>query len=169
MSPFEAEDLGDIAREGPVLASRVLLGFGVGLLAGAALARTLPALLVTGVLVAGWAGFAGPMIEREMARTQAVWVPNSQVFVDGYVQALAYLGGTTRGPDGTIIPEDESVTVICGEDDECQDDSRNRYVALIVPFEAQPAIERFDLVITLGLSAAAIGATMLLVARRRPE
>ncbi len=64
---------------------------------------------------------------------------------------------------------DESVTVICGEDDECQDDSRNQYVALIVPFEAQPAIERFDLVITLGLSAAAIGATMLLVARRRPE
>ncbi|MFN8518860.1 MAG: hypothetical protein U0667_05590 [Chloroflexota bacterium] len=170
VSPFEAEDLGDIARQGPVLASRVLLGFGAGLFAGAILGRTLPALLVASALVVGWVGFAGPMVEREVARTQAVWVPSSQVFADGNVQALAYLDGATRGPDGTIVQEDESVTVVCSSDDtECQDDDGNQYVALVVPFEAEPAIERFDVAVTLGLAVAAVGGTLLVVSRHRPE
>lgn len=171
VSPFELERLDDIARQGVMVAARVLLGFGVGLVAGAVIGRTLPALLVAGVVVVVWVGFVGPMVEREFARTQAVWVPSSQVWSrDGYMQSLAYLDGATRGPDGSIVREDESVTMICGYGDpDCRDESGNEYIALVVPFEAQPDIERFDLIVTLGLAAAAGAATLLLVARRRPD
>lgn len=169
VSPFEGEDLEDIAREGPLVAARVLLGFGAGLVAGAFLGRTLPALLVAGALAVGWVGLAGPALEREMARTQAVWVPTSEVFsADGYIQALAYLDGATRGPDGTIVHGDDDMTVFCGDAD-CRDDRGYEYVALVLPFEARSDIERFDLLVTLGLAAATLGATLLLVARRRPE
>jgi hypothetical protein len=170
MSPFEADELGDIARQGPVIASRVLLGFGLGLLAGAIMGRTLPALLVVGALVVAWVGFAGPALERQEAIAHGTWVSNSDAFSqDGYIQALAYLDGAMRGPDGAIVHDDDQSTVFCGADEECVDDRGYEYVALVVPFEAQPDIERFDVVVTLGLAAGALLATGVLVARRRPD
>lgn len=170
VSPFENERLDHISRHGAVLASRVLLGFGISVLVGAILGRTLPTVLLAGALLAGWVGIAGPLIERQAAITQAVWTPSWQVFSDGRIQALAYIDGATQAPDGTIIAGDPSVTVICnGDETECQDEHGYGYVALVVPFDAQPTIERFDLVVTLGLAVAALGATFVVVARRKPE
>lgn len=166
VSPFEGEDLGDISRQGVVLGARVLLGFALGLLAGAALGRTLPALLVAAVAAVLWVAFANPTLEAEAGRTQAVWRPNTEVFTEGgYFEALAYLGGGVRAPDGTLVPDDPNVTMIGGG----TDDQGNEYVALVVPFEAKPVIEAVDVVVTLALAAGALVATGLLAARRRPD
>lgn len=166
VSPFELDRMEDIAHQGAVLASRVLLGFGVGLLAGAALGRTLPALLVASVAAVLWVAFASPALETEAGRSQAVWRPNAQVFTEGgYIQALAYLGGGVRAPDGTFVPDDPNVTMIGGG----IDDQGNEYVALVVPFEARPVIETVDVGVTLALAAGALLVTGVLVARRRPD
>lgn len=166
VSPFELDRMEDIAHQGAVLGARVLLGFGVGLLAGAALGRTLPALLVATVAAVLWVAFLNPTLETATGRTQAVWRPNDQVFTDGGdIQALAYLGGGVRAPDGTVVPDDPNVTMIGGG----TDDQGNEYVALVVPFDARPTIEGVDVVVTLGLAATVVLATGVLVARRRPD
>lgn len=165
VSPFELDRMDDIALQGVVLGTRVVLGFGVGLVAGAALGRTLPALLVAGVVAALWVAFANPTLETEAGRTQAVWRPNTEVFSEGYIQALEYLGGGVRAPDGAVVPDDPNVTMIGGG----TDDQGNEYVALVVPFEAKPVIEGVDVVVTLALAAGALAVTGVLVARRRPD
>lgn len=169
VSPFEAEELGDIARQGPVIASRVLLGFGVGLVVGALLGRTMPALLVAGALVAGWVALGNPALERQVVRASATWVPESAVTsADGVFQALLWLDSGYRGADGVVV-RGSLWDDVCDPDAEtCPDADAYEVMALIVPFEARADIERADLAITLGLAAAAVGATLLLVAHRRP-
>lgn len=172
VSPFEREQIDDIARQGPIVAARMILGFAAGLLAGAIVRRTMPALLVVGVLLVAWVGVLSPIVERQVGRDQAVWLPTSQVFsADGSdLDALTYLDGATRSPDGTITREDDSVTVVCGDrSSPCADERGNEYVALIVPFSAHTDIERTDTLVTLLLAAVSMGGALVLVVRRRPD
>jgi hypothetical protein len=110
------------------------------------------------------------MTERHQALAHAAWVSESAVFSQGgNLQALAWLDSGYRDGDGPVIQGSLWDDVCDPEASTCPEADKYELMALVVPFEARPDIERFDLVVTLGLAAATLGATFLLVARRRPD
>jgi hypothetical protein len=172
-SPFETGDIDDIARQGPVVAARLLLGLGVGLFTGALLGRTLPALLVAGLLGIGWVGIVGPMVEREEALRHATWVADTEVEWAGPGRGpappLAWLDQGYRGRDGVIV-RGSLWDDLCDPDaNECPAADDYEYLGYVTPLDAWDEVERAELAATMVVAMGAAGATFGLVSRRRPD
>jgi hypothetical protein len=67
-------DLTEIAGQGGALVVRGLAAVAVALLIGAVVGRTMPALLVAVVVLAGWALFVVPRAQAVLADQRSVWV-----------------------------------------------------------------------------------------------
>jgi len=180
VSPFEADSMGDIARQGPVLLTRVLIGFGVGLLAGSLVGRTLPAFLVAGLLVAAWIMFAGPTIERSAALSHVSYATDEALSgggVIGYgsVRPLDWLGEAYREPSGRIMDGSVYELACPGANtsgSECPESPFVPYedyerMAKIVPQSAWGSIEQAETGAGLLVAGLAILLTFPVVARRR--
>jgi hypothetical protein len=66
-------DLTEIAGQGLALVTRGLAGFAVALLVGALIGRTMPALLIGVVVLAGWGMVIVPRAQGILANERAVW------------------------------------------------------------------------------------------------
>ncbi len=104
-SPFDTGTISDIARQGPVLFSRVVLALGLGALAGAVVGRTLPAFLLAGLLVLAWLLIGGPKVEYTIADAHINYASQEAVYGDngyGTLHPLVYLDEAYRDPAGHI-------------------------------------------------------------------
>ncbi len=175
-SPFETGTIGDIARQGPVLFSRVFLAAGVGLLAGAIVGRTLPAFLLAGLLVLAWLLVGGPKVEHAIADAHISYASQEAVYGDngyGTLHPLVYLDEAYRDPAGHIT-DGSLYDLLCSgydaEGTDCPQSLFDGYEPLvkIVPQSARGDIERADTAAGLGVGLVAILLTFPVVARRRP-
>ncbi|MCY7417084.1 MAG: hypothetical protein LH650_01060 [Chloroflexi bacterium] len=177
-SPFETGYISDIARQGPVLFSRVLVGFGMGLLAGAVVGRTLPAFLVGGILAVAWMFVGGSMVESQVARSHATWVAEAAMSSDDGTEPyhpLQWIGEGYKDPTGHIV-EGNLYERFCsltdsGEGDTCPDPFPPvGYEAMVrvVPMSAWVPIEQAETGAGLLVAGLAILLTFPVVAGRRP-
>ncbi len=129
-------ELTEVATEGAALVLRGLAAFGVGLLLGALVGRTMPALLIGVAVMAAWGLLVVPQAQAQLTPTRTVWVDEGG-WRDG-VGWLAYTdqGGTfdvsrpgLPGEPGMRIEEqalyesiDAQVRATCGEAPEYGDE-----------------------------------------------
>jgi hypothetical protein len=176
-SPFEEGYLWDIARQGPVLFSRVLVGFGVGVLAGAVVGRTLPAFLVGGLLALAWLIVGGTLVEQRVAESYATYVAQDQMAADDGTELyhpLEWLGGGYKDPTGRIIEGDLN-SKLCGPDETGEETCPDPFppegyelMVRIVPMSAWVPIEQADSAASLIVAGVAVLLAFPVVARRRP-
>lgn len=69
----DSPDLTEVAAHGPALVARGLMAMAIGLLAGALVGRTMPALLLAAVGVLAWALVAVPVVQGAMSQERGVW------------------------------------------------------------------------------------------------
>jgi hypothetical protein len=160
----------DLGLYGPIAVARGAAAFGVGLLAGAVVGRTLPALIVAVigcalvVFVAGgarsaWAEANLEVIDaRNGFSSQGAVIYSSQMFVDASGAVLAPDAAFARMPDGLT---DEQANAWM--------EANLREIYYGLPASAIPAWERLE-VIGLGVATVVmlIG-TFVVVERRRPR
>ena len=176
VSPFESGTIGDIARQGPVLFSRVVLALGVGLFSGAVVGRTLPAFVVAGLVVLAWLLVGGPKVEYAVADSHISYATQQDAYGDtgyGTVHPLTYLDDAYRDPSGHIT-DGSLYDLLCTSYDaagtDCPQSLFTGYEEMvkIVPQSARGDIERADTAAGLAVGFLAILLTFPVVARRRP-
>ncbi len=92
-------DLTEVSTEGLALVMRGLAAFGVGLLIGALVGRTMPALLIGAVVMAGWGLFVVPQAQAQLLGPRLVWVDQD---ADDWRLGVSWLAYTDQG--GTFDP-----------------------------------------------------------------
>ena len=70
----ETAALTEVGSQGPALMARGLLAFGVALLIGALLGRTMPAFLVAAVVLVAWFALGMDLVQGDLSRQWGVWV-----------------------------------------------------------------------------------------------
>jgi hypothetical protein len=162
----------DAGLHGPIIVAKGLAAYGVGLVIGALLGRTMPAVILATFVI--WIGLAGTGTVARSLWMQAE-APNHVVAVEPNGNVLAFPGGTIEGggwlgADGRRISDQEaSALVPPGEPDPEMwlTDHFARYYDG-VPGDLFPA---WDAAETAGYGAVgvlAVGAAFLVVRRRRP-
>lgn len=77
-------DLTEVAAQGVALVARGLAAVAVALLIGALVGRTMPALLIAVVVLAGWGLFVVPRAQAVLAEQRSTWVhSNDDSWIDG--------------------------------------------------------------------------------------
>lgn len=188
-------DLTEVASQGPTLVARGLMALGIGLLVGALVGRTLPALVLAAVVVLAWSLVAVPSIQQSMFAERAVWTSdNDSGWRDG-AGPIAYLDSGTFDPskpgqDGEpgarLDPEMDFTPMVeaaCGPEPEVYDDSPEVRVYeecsqrtwgsiqwnLAVPASAYGHFQTVEAILGLAIGGVAILLTVPVVARRRPS
>lgn len=151
---------------GPLVVARGLLAFGLGLLTGALIGRTLPALIVTTVLCGLLVLFAAATARDSWLRGQ----PGELVEASGPPPALIF-EQFYRAPDGDLIGEEEALSLVPPE--EIDPDawlSEAGYAAVSRGITASKAAEweQIELAATSALGVAVVVASFAVVHRRRP-
>lgn len=162
----------DASLHGPILVAKGLAAYGVALLVGTLLGRTLPAVILATAVI--WICLAGTGTVARSLWMQAE-APNHVVAVDPNGDVLAFPGGNIRGggwltADGRRISDEEAWGMVpVGEaDPDAWLTSRLEYVYFGVPGDMFPA---WDAAETAGYGAVgvvAVGAAFMVVRRRRP-
>ena len=195
----QSQALTEVASSGLALVARGLLAFGVALLVGAVVGRTMPAFIVAAIAVVLWSAVGVAFIQGELSKQFAVWVSqNDQGWREGVPSALAYIDGgqfdTTKpgvdGEPGARFDYDEvdrQVRVACGEapnDDTGETPAYQAWAACSDPYyqrannagwDKEVPAARFGDYVTLDTLASllvgglAILLTFPVVARRRPS
>ncbi len=199
---FNALDVGrqspgltEVASRGPTLVARGLLALGIGLLTGAIVGRTLPALVLAAIVVLIWSLIAVPTVQGQMYDGRAVWVSDTDSGWREGAPPIAYLGGgyfhTSQpgigGEPGVRVPEDESleplIEAACGPYPEVYDESPEVMAyedcnqqfwgdiqwSHVVPASTYGDFKLVDMVLSLTVGGIAILLTFVVVARRRPS
>ena len=188
-------DLTEVASQGPALVARGLMALGIGLLVGALVGRTLPALVVAAIMVLVWSLVAVPMIQQSMFAERAVWVnENDSGWREG-AGPIAYLDSGlfdpsqpgVNGQPGARLDEEQDlspmVEQVCGPYPEVYDDSPEVRAyeecnqifwgglqwTLAVPASAYGHFQTVETILGLLVGGAAILLTFPVVARRRPS
>lgn len=82
-------DLTEVAAQGVALVARGLAAVAVALLVGALVGRTMPALLIAVVVLAGWGLFVVPKAQAVLAEQRTIWQQDGSWRMGGsYLQAL---------------------------------------------------------------------------------
>lgn len=154
---------------GPLVVARAFAALGVGLIAGAALGRTLPAFIVGAVVSFALVGVTSPLREGWAAAQPQV------VFDQAAMNARGFDGVLTeqawRLPDGRVLRQAEGMaTVPAGIEDQYQWLNEQGYetVALGITGETARNWEPLEIAGFVLVSVALIAATVLIVDRRRP-
>ncbi len=123
----QSQALTEVASDGLALVARALSAFGVALLMGAMVGRTMPAFIVAAVVVPLWSVVGVGAIQGELSKQFAVWVSqDDESWRDGVPGPLAYVGGgqfdtTKPGVDGEpgarfdYDDVDRQVMAACGQ------------------------------------------------------
>ncbi len=159
----------DLGLYGPIAVARGAAAFGIGLLAGAVVGRTLPALIM-GVLgcllilfVAGgarsaWMEANQEMIDGRNGYSAGAIILSGQMFIDASGAALAPEEAYARVPRGT--PDEEVSTWLA---------ANMREVYYGVPAAAAPAWERLEVIGLAATSVLLLIGSFVVVERRRPR
>lgn len=188
-------DLTEVASQGPTLVARGLMALGIGLLVGALVGRTLPALVLAAVAVLAWSLVAVPSIQQSMFADRAVWMSqNDSGWRDG-AGPIAYLDSgmfdpTKPGEDGepgARLDQEMDFTPMveeaCGPEPQGNGDSpeaRSYWECnelfwggiqwnRSVPASAYPHFQTVEAILGLAIGGVAILLTFPVVARRRPS
>ncbi len=122
----QSQALTEVASNGLALVARGLLAFGIALLVGAIVGRTMPAFIVAGIAVVLWSAVGVSAIQGELSQRFAVWMAQDDPgWRAGVPIALAYTEGgqfdTTKPgvngePGARFDPDavDRQVVATCG-------------------------------------------------------
>lgn len=189
-----APDLTEVASQGATLVARGFMALGIGLLVGALIGRTLPALVLAAVAVLVWCVVAVPTVQHTMFADRAVWVSqNDSGWRDG-AGPIAYLDGgifdpSRQGVDGepgARLDEEQDPTPLvvaaCGPEPESyetpegiafQECSDTFWGSVqwerVVPASSFGHFQLVETVLGLVIGGVALLLTFLVVARRRPS
>jgi hypothetical protein len=165
---------GDAGLHGPVVAAKGLAAFGVALLAGAALGRLLPAIIVATalalVLYLGGETAMSAWLHDESMRHVVVVNPQNGGGLDLFPGGT-YVSQLWQAPDGTLLNDDEAQRLVpAGVADRYAWLYDNlKTVMAGVPGTLYP---QWSLMETAGYGAIGVGALILafpVVSRRRPQ
>jgi hypothetical protein len=151
---------------GVVYAARVAFVFAIGVVVGAVLGRTLPALLVTAVIAFIAIGGGSYVHGR--------WLASEAIFVDdetgGPVPGAIYVDQRLRDPSGRILTWDEAYAVMPPEDADTVEwpPAGWTYVSLVVPGDRYPFVAARETAALAGASLVAFVIAGVAVRRRRP-
>lgn len=169
VDPFRS--LEELGARGPSVAAAALLAFGVALLAGAAIARQLPTLLIAGGCIVALLFGVGQLTDAWLRGDSVVDVTAHMRIGDRYVD------GMIRTPAGEFIPTDEvfarygadADAIFQGMSDSVET-SRNgfAYAARYVPGELYPIATARITLVAGAIGLLSIAAAALVVHRRRP-
>jgi hypothetical protein len=151
---------------GIVFAARVVFVFAIGVLAGALMGRTLPALLVAAVVA--WIGLAGgTWVHQRWLASEAVLMEDA---MDGSLQGALYIDQRLRDPAGNVLTWDEAYEVLPDQvsDDEVWPPADWTYLALAVPGERYPMVQIREVAALSLATLAFLGVAAVSVGRRRP-
>jgi hypothetical protein len=187
-------DLMEVASFGPPLVARGLMTMGIGLLAGALVGRTLPALVIGAVVMLCWSLAAVPTIQRSMFAERAEWEnQNSAGWHEG-ATSIAYLESGKfdtsqpglNGEPGARLDRDHDLSPkvkrTCGPMPAVFDDSLevqaydlcsqtffgSVHWDLTVPASAYGDFQAVEMTLGLVIGGLALLLTFPVVARRRP-
>jgi hypothetical protein len=167
LSAFE-----DIGVHGPLLVGRMLGTFGLGLLVGAVVGRSLPALVVGIVLSAGLLSAVG--------LTRDAWVAAQERALIGDSHTSLITGWVWRATDGSLLDDATAKALVPPEVSALDHPVQPTYsiewleaagyelLPVGVTQEVALGWVPMETFFYLGLGVAAFGATVLVVARRRP-
>lgn len=167
---------------GATFAGRGLMAFGVAVLAGAVVGRTLPGFVVAGALGLGLLFVGPPALQGAIAEPNAVWVEDK-----GFGESpdyLLYLESRLETLDGQLVDENEAYQVAeemasracrprCEGEEfqfkiEAWMEANFRRSTRVVPLEAFPVFEFSETAVTTGIGVLGILLTFPVVARKRP-
>jgi hypothetical protein len=188
-------DLTEVASQGATLVTRGLMALGIGLVAGALVGRTLPALVIAAIAVLAWSLVAVPMIQQSMFAERAVWVNDNDSGWREGAGPIAYLDSGrfdpsqpgVAGQPGARLDEEADPTPMveqaCGPEPAAYDDSPEVRAyeecnqtfwgglqwTLAVPASAYGHFQLVEAVLGLAIGGTAVLLTFPVVARRRPS
>jgi hypothetical protein len=157
-------DLGASFREtgmrGPVIIARALAAFGLALLAGAVVGRTLPALLLA---IAGIAAVSvGVTLGQETwLRAEAYPIPETASVDDAFIRDVAFVL-----PDGRLVDWDTAWTQLSDPNTSPMDAFPQRYIGIPGTLAPEKRAREAAIILAVGVLAAATSAVV--VGRRRP-
>jgi hypothetical protein len=161
--PFE-----DFGLYGPLVVARAFAALGLGLLAGAVMGRTLPALIVGVVLSIGILFVAGAARHSWMDTLPRVVLTQTS---GGFVDALIMDQGW-RTPTGTVITEMDAIALASPatgtEPYQWLQDNGYEMVNLGISGESTRPWEPMEIAAFGALGLVLLGATVVVVDRRRP-
>lgn len=161
-----AEDMGrsftEFGQRGVLVAARCVFVFALAVAIGAAVGRTLPALILAAIVAgAGLAG--GTNIHGRILASEAIMVPQEQTRPGDL-----YFDQRFQLPDGSLVGWD-----VMEQLDPPQDSAewipKYPMVAIIVPGERYRSVEARETVALAGGSLLALGFGAFVVGRRRPD
>ena len=162
----------DAGLHGPIIVAKGLAAYGVGLVVGALLGRTLPAVILATFVI--WIGLAGTGTVARSLWMQAE-APNHIVVADPNGDVLAYPGGYIKGggmrtADGRVITDEEAYGLVpAGEQDpDAWVTSHLTRVYWGVPGDLFPAWDAAETAGYAVVGLLGVGAAFLVVRRRRP-
>jgi hypothetical protein len=162
----------DAGLHGPIIVAKGLAAYGVGLVIGALLGRTLPAVILATFVI--WIGLAGTGTVARSLWIQAE-APNHVVALNANGNVLAFPGGTIEGggwmsADGRLLSDAEASGMVpSGEPD--PDAWLVSHFARYYDGVPGDLFPTWDAAETAGYGAVgvlAVGAAFLVVRRRRP-
>jgi hypothetical protein len=163
-----------LTLQGPIVVARALAAFGIGLLVGSVVGRSLPAFIVGMVLCVALAFVAEPV---RLGWLDARKVPIDHVISNGYSFGFAW-----RAPDGTLTPYNQDAFArlvpagaVVGSPNGEQDafeawlyDHGDQLLQLGVPDEVARGWLPIEFTGMSLIGLGAIGAAAIVVNRRRP-
>jgi hypothetical protein len=163
----------DASLHGPILVAKGLAAYGVGLVVGARLGRTLPAVILATVVI--WIGLAGTGTVARSLWMQAE-APNHVVAADPNGDVLAFPGGVIRGggwltPEGRQISDEEAFGMVPSGEPPDPDAWLASHLARFyfgVPGDLFPAWDAAETAGYAVVGLLGVGAAFLVVRRRRP-
>jgi len=164
--------LDDIGLHGPLALARAVMALGLGLVTGAALGRTLPALIVGAVLSFVLLFAAGTARDAWVQAQQPVEL--EYAFVGNPMFDGRWVEQAWRAPDGRLVGEAEAEAMALvppeGQADPWAWLAENDYdaVALGIPAETLGYWEPMEVGATIVAALALVLGTVLIVDRRRP-
>jgi hypothetical protein len=150
----------DTGTRGPVIIARALAAFGVAVLAGAVLGRTLPALLLA---MAGIAAVSvGSSLGQDIwLRAEAYPIPDTASVDDAFIRDVAFVL-----PDGRLVDWDTAWTELTDPNSSPMDAFPQRYIGIPGTLAPEKRAREAAIILAVGLVAAALATAV--VERRRP-
>lgn len=150
----------DTGIRGPVIIARALAACGVAVLAGAVLARTLPALLLAIAAIA--AVSVGSTLGHETwLRAEAHPIPDTASPEDAFIRDVMFVL-----PDGRLVDWETAWTQISDPNGSPTDVFAQRYIGIPGTLAPEKRAREAAIILAAGLFAAALA--MIIVERRRP-
>lgn len=155
-----------LGLHGPLVAARALLAFGVALLAGALVGRSLPAWIVAAIACTAFVAFSAS------ARHSWLGLQESVILEQTETGSFVLLEQLYRAPDGTLLSEEEALALVppenVGSPYEWLADSGYVGVYRGITENKTRDWEPLEIVGTILVGTALVGATFAIVERRRP-